>query len=285
MTTRISPKNESLAQKLGNLRTPQKEVAAKLNKEASKGLTKFKKDEMSTGIGRKLRDALERPTAIPPSLEKLTRAIRNQNAARNVKGAVLEVLKQVRFGQPLSKAESPRVGANGQMVAPNGDPLIRVKLSEGLISGQGQYALVNPKTNEFYVQNSQGGIRHNTTYNGPLSLPPKARFEGTKFSAAELKSLQKAAAEGPLHLEPVKPTAFPGLDRMVFDQPAPKPGDILSERPLKSEHPFSYYAITLKNDPTHVIIKKVLTGGIVPARPGDGSYSAPISIVPMTASK
>jgi hypothetical protein len=170
-------------------------------------------------------------------------------------------------------------------VAPNGDPLIRVKISEGPISGQGQYALVDVKTNEFYVQNDQGGIRLNTTFNGPLSLPPQARFEGDKFSAADLKSLEKAANEGPVHPHPLPPLSFPGVDKLTYDQPAPRPEDILSERPLKSEHPYSYYAITLKNDPTHVIIKKVLTGGFVPAGPGDGSYSAPISILPETLSK
>ena len=84
--------------------------------------------------------------------------------------------------EKLSKADSPRQGPNGQMVAPNGDPLIRVKLSDGPVAGQRQYALVDPQTNEFYVQNNAGGFAHPTTYNGPLSLPPQARFEGSKFT-------------------------------------------------------------------------------------------------------
>jgi hypothetical protein len=47
---------------------------------------------------------------------------------------------------------------------------------------------------------------------------------------------------------------------------------------VKSEHPFTYYAITLKGDPKHVIFKKVLTGGFVPAGPNDGAYSQPVAI-------
>ena len=43
-------------------------------------------------------------------------------------------------------------------------------------------------------------------------------------------------------------------------------------------HPFTYYAITLKDDPKHIIIKKVLTGGIRAPLPGEGSYSQPIAI-------
>lgn len=63
-----------------------------------------------------------------------------------------------------------------------------------------------------------------------------------------------------------------------FDQPAPRPGDVVSEKLIKSEHPFSYYAVELRDQPGKVIIKRVLTGGFVPAKPGDGDYSQPIPL-------
>jgi hypothetical protein len=60
-----------------------------------------------------------------------------------------------------------------------------------------------------------------------------------------------------------------------FGKKAPAKSKIAGpEIPLKSERPFSYSAIPLK-DGTFVI-KKVLTGGIIAAKPGDGTYSAPI---------
>ena len=213
-----------------------------------------------------------------PSLEQIKHLFHNEKAARNLKSAVQDTLKLVRFAGPLSKDASPRMGPNGQMVAPNGDPLIRVKLSDGPVSGQSQYALVDPKTNEFYVQNNAGGFLHPTTYNGPLSLPPQARFEGSKFTTADLKRFERIANAPP-------PFSLPNLGDLVtpqlqFDQPAPNPKNVASETPIKSEHPFTYYAVVLKDDPTHVIIKKVLTGGFVPAKPGDGSYSAPIAVSP-----
>ena len=74
-----------------------------------------------------------------PGLEQIKRLVHNESAARNVKGAIQDTLKLVKFAGPLSKADSPRQGPNGQM-APNGDPLIRVKLSDGPVLGQSQYA-------------------------------------------------------------------------------------------------------------------------------------------------
>ena len=62
-----------------------------------------------------------------------------------------------------------------------------------------------------------------------------------------------------------------------FSSKAPKKEDILTQTEV-NKRPFSYTAIVLKSDPTKVIIKKVLTGGFVPARPGDGVFSKPVSI-------
>jgi hypothetical protein len=214
----------------------------------------------------------------PPGLEQIKRFAHNLNVAKGLKSAIQDQLKLVRFGQPLNKAESPRPGKNGQMTAPNGDPLIRVKLSDGNgIPGAGQYALVNPKTNEFYVQTNGGGFAHPTSYNGPLSLPAGSRFEGDKFTPADLKTFETNANNPPAKAPSLKDLQKK-LEGLMYGQPGPDPKNIAKETVIKSQHPFTYYAVTLKDDPTHVIIKKVLTGGIVAAKPGDGTYTAPIEI-------
>lgn len=266
MTTRIAPKPAPI-------RPPKKEaLAPKLGRALATAAGKLKKDELSTGLGRKLGQLGKKPP-----LGDLKRILQNQAAARNLKGSIQGVLKLVRFAGPLPKDQSPRMGPNGQMVAPNGDPLIRVKLSDGPVSGSSQYALVNPKTNEFYVQNNQGGFTHPTTYNGPLSLPPDARFVGDKFTPADLKNLETLANAPPrISLQNIKEALASG--QLEFDQPAPKPGNVASEKVIMNAHPFTYYAVVLKDDPNHVVIKKVLTGGIIGPKPGDGSYSEPIAI-------
>lgn len=250
---------------------------------AQRAAEKFKKDELSLGRGKRLADAL---SGIGKKKPDLGRLLHNGTAARNVAEAVRDVLKLVRFGHPLPASESPRVGKGGQMVAPNGDPLLRVKLDDGGgVLGAGQYALVNPKTNEFYLQTDSGGFNPQTTFHGPLSLPPKARFEGDRFTPGELNRLEKLANEGPP--APKLPStaqlekAFQAAKlrgELDFGQPAPDPSNVAAEIPLKSQHPFTYYAVVLKDDPSKVIIKQVLTGGFVPAKPGDGSYSQPIPL-------
>ena len=209
-----------------------------------------------------------------PPLAEIKRHFHNQQVARGLKENIQDTLKLVRFGAPLNKAESPRAGKNGQMTAPNGDPLIRVKLNDGSgVAGASQYALVNPKTNEFYLQTNGGGFMHPTTYNGPVSLPKDSRFQGSKFTPADIRSFETLANA------PKKPTlgdVLKNLNELEFN--SKKPANAGTEKLLKSEHPFSYYVVTLKGDPKHVVIKKVLTGGFVPAQPGDGSYSEPIAI-------
>lgn len=64
------------------------------------------------------------------------------------------------------------------------------------------------------------------------------------------------------------------LPRLAYDGKAPPPADVVRETPLRREHPFSYTALELKNG--DVVVKRVLTGGFVPAKPGDGVYSAPL---------
>ena len=114
-----------------------------------------------------------------------------------------------------------------------------------------------------------------------MSLPKNVQFQGKKFSPAELKRLEQTANKT---LLPIRRGLEATLDAHLkagdlnFNNTAPRPEDVLSSRVIKSEHPFTYTAIVLKDDPTHVIIKKVLTGGFVPAGPNAGSYSQPISI-------
>lgn len=218
---------------------------------------------------------------IKPGLDEVRRHAHNLKVAKGLKDSIREQLKVVRFGQPLGKAESPRQGKNGQMVAPNGDPLVRVRLTpDGRhIPGSGQYALVNPKTNEYYVQTNSGGFTHPTTYHGPLSLPKGSRFlPEKKFTAADMRQFE-AAANAPEWVKPAPLSlkdVIGKLNELEYGQPRPKNAG--SEKMIKSEHPFTYYAVTLKGDPNHIVIKKVLTGGFVPAQPGDGTYSEPIAI-------
>lgn len=120
--------------------------------------------------------------------------------------------------------------------------------------------------------------------------------EGLKTATAKLKKLEKEL--GGLQtqrkhlvkemsvLRPKAPTAAKltaAIERHLkandldFSGKAPKKEDILTQTEV-NKRPFSYTAIVLKSDPTKVIIKKVLTGGFVPARPGDGVFSKPVSI-------
>lgn len=231
-------------------------------------LTKAKNGKVLQQVGKK------------PPLGEIKRHIHNMNVARGLKGAIQDQLKLVRFGAPLSKADAPRPGKNGELVAPNGDPLIRVKLSEDSgILGESRYALVNPRTNEYYVQTNGGGFTHPTTYNGPLSLPKGPRFQGDKFTPADLKNFEKLANATTLPTLKDLVKAFEKFEsQLKFGQPAPDPKNVLSQTVIKSQHPFSYYAVRLKDDPNHVVIKQVLTGGFVPAQPGSGTYSQPILV-------
>jgi hypothetical protein len=242
-------------------------------------------DEMSTGAGKALR--LKNLAIAPPGLERITLEYalkkRDLATAGELKGAINDVLKLVRFGQPIPDKDEPRPGPNGRYVAPNGDPLIRVKLSgSNGIPGSSEYALVNPKTNEFYKEQNEGGFMHPTNYYGPMSLPKGTRFVSKSFTEGDLKKLEKAANS--VLSGPIKKGALAALEAHLkagdlnFDHQAPNPKDILKSTVIKSEHPFTYTAIVLKGDPNHVIIKKVLTGGFVPAGPNDGSYSQPISV-------
>lgn len=203
--------------------------------------------------------------------------------AGKLKGAVEEVLARVRFGKPLEAADAPRPGPGGHLVAPNGDPLIRVKLSEGPESGSSQYALVSPRTNQFYKEDNVGGLVHITNVYGPLSLPRGSHLGEKKHNQNDLQQLEGAANAGPTK-SLSKPALLAALAKLIkrgdlaFDGQAISKEDTLSETVLKKEHPFTYFALVRKDDPSRVIIKKVMTGGFVPAGPNDGAYSQPFSL-------
>lgn len=124
--------------------------------------------------------------------------------------------------------------------------------------------------------------------------------EGLKVATAKLKSLEKDLAKLQTErkhlvaqmavMRPAgKPPTAAALTAVIerhlkagdleFGAKAPKKEDILTQTEV-NKRPFSYTAIVLKSDPTHVIIKKVLTGGFVPAKPGDGTYSKPVALKP-----
>jgi hypothetical protein len=62
--------------------------------------------------------------------------------------------------------------------------------------------------------------------------------------------------------------------QLTFDQKAPKKADVLKEFTVKNNRPWTYTALELKNG--DIVLKKVLTGGFVPARPGDGTFTKPM---------
>jgi len=62
--------------------------------------------------------------------------------------------------------------------------------------------------------------------------------------------------------------------KLEFTGKAPKKVDVLRQFEVKNVRPFTYSAIQLKSG--EVVIKQMHTGGFVPARPGDGSYTAPM---------
>jgi hypothetical protein len=63
-------------------------------------------------------------------------------------------------------------------------------------------------------------------------------------------------------------------NKLEFNGKAPKKTDIAKQFEVRNVRPFTYTAYQLKNG--DVVIKKVLTGGFVPPRPGDGSFTKPM---------
>ena len=203
--------------------------------------------------------------------------------AATFKAAVEEVLVQVKFGKPLEADAAPRPGPEGQLVAPNGDPLLRLKLCDGVETGSSQYALVNPKTNQFYKEDNLGHPLRLTNLYGPLSLPRGSQLKEKKPTRDELRQLERAANAAHKTSLP-KSALLVVLAKLLRQGPAAFAGqairkaDTLSETVFKKEHPFTYTALVRKDDPSRVVIKRVMTGGFLPAGPGEGDYSQPFSL-------
>ena len=118
--------------------------------------------------------------------------------ARGLRGTINRQLQTVKLGRPLSPAQAPHRGADGRMHAPNGDPLIQVKLKSSSFgtaeTTSSRTAYVNPKTNQYYVVDSHGTIGPTVSRSyGPFSLPASSHFEQKHFSPWELRQLERAA--------------------------------------------------------------------------------------------
>jgi hypothetical protein len=220
--------------------------------------------------------ATKSPTAAGPSPKDL-------KTAAGLKGSVLEVLKRVRFGQPLSAADSPKSNTKGEWKAPNGDKLIAVSISKpppGMADGMSTAAYVNPKTNQFY-SGTFGGFAGVRFFHGPLSLPTGVKFTGKSFSASDIAALTRAAngGGGGTVKVPTKTAILNALGTYEFHKlikygtKGPAASNVLKEVPLRAvAHPdgYSYTGLVLKSDPNTVVIRR--TGGFA----GLVSYSQPI---------
>lgn len=208
--------------------------------------------------------------------------------ATQLKGAINEQLKVVRFGAPLKLADQPKPNAKNEWRAPNGDRLVRVPLSAppppGSADMMSRAAYVNPKTNQYYVGDF-GGIAGMRLFHGPLSLPANAQFKpaGREFSAKDIAALTASATIGGQgnHTIPSKDKILAALGANEFHKlikwsaKGPKDSDVLKTVPLKQEnHPdgFSYVGLVLKSDPNKVVIKR--TGGIA----GLTQYTQPLDV-------
>lgn len=127
---------------------------------------------------------------VPPHVQN---AVHNGKVAEGLKPAIKEMLMRVRFGAALPAAELPKQTAKGWK-APNGDALLSVvldKAPKGTADVPTNLALVNPKTNQYFVL-SVGGLA-GTLGHGPLALPTTSQFKGKTFDAKELERLSGLA--------------------------------------------------------------------------------------------
>lgn len=203
--------------------------------------------------------------------------------AAGLKPAILEVLKRVRFGQPIPAADAPKVNARGEWRAPNGDRLISVTMSKpppGMMDGPTNMAFVNPKTNQFY-QGTFGGVAGSRFFHGPMGLGTK--FTDKSFSAKDIEALTAAANHtgGATAATPSKTTILNALGTYEFHKlikysaKGPAAADVLKKVALKKDnHPdgFTYTGLVLKSNPNKVVIQR--TGGIA----GLNQFSQPIDV-------
>lgn len=213
-------------------------------------------------------------------------AAANAKTAANLKPAILEVLKVVRFGNPLPANQAP-TQKNGQWKAPNGDLLIAVQLSGKPPPGSADFAvttaLVNPKTNQFYHRQA-GGIAGVPFTHGPLSLPQGTQFKGKTFSAADIKkfeALANAAPKPPVKLPTKKDVenaygAYNFHNLLKWSAKAPPAGDVVKKFVVKKDNfPDGFTTTGLVLRTGKVVFQR--TGGIA----GLTQYSQAIATSPL----
>ena len=208
----------------------------------------------------------------------------DKKAATGLKANIKEVLMRVRFGQPLAAKDAPRRDAAGRWVAPNGNKLIRVQLSEkppaGSADMQSHFALVDPKTNNFYSMTA-GGISGRTFAHGPVALSAP-KFTGKSYSWADIKTLADIANKPAVKIPTAKQMAnamgaYEFHKLLKWSIKAPPESQILKRVVIRDDSPFDGHKFTglvLKSDPNKFIIER--TGG---GRAGGvPTYSQPIDV-------
>jgi len=128
--------------------------------------------------------------------------------AQALKTAIVDQLAVVRLA-PIDPKDAPTLDAkSGLQKAPNGHLLFGVLLSSppaGSFDMPQTWAYVDPLTNRYYYGMMGGLAGGLAQFSGPLNLPGLA-FKGKKYSVAQLKALEKAAAKQPktklYHFEP-----------------------------------------------------------------------------------
>ena len=144
---------------------------------------------------------------------------------------------------------------------------------------QSNFALVNPKTNEFYSMTA-GGITGATMAHGPLQLPG-LKFTTKNLTAGDFTKLEAAANQPPKATLPTKTKILGALGAYEFHKmvkygpTGPPAKNVLGEVKLKKDnHPdgYTYTALVLKSDPNKVVIQR--SGGFA----GITQYSQPLDL-------
>ncbi len=187
---------------------------------------------------------------------------------------------------PTLKGSLAPVKQGNRYIAADGDPLISVGIYKAPSSVDLPRidALVDPRTNQFYIKQTGAQFGTADAISGPYVLPASVRFTGKRFTATDLRTLEKAAKPAETKPTPVKaPTAreiegaigaYRFHNMLNFSAKAPS-GAIASKIALKGDkHPdgFNYTALVLKSDPRKVVIQR--TGGFA----GTTSYSNVIDL-------
>jgi hypothetical protein len=108
--------------------------------------------------------------------------------------------------------------------------------------------------------------------NKPPAQPRPTENVGGRFASPQAR-MAAISAEANKRIEGGK---------VEFSERAPKKAEVAREFTVRNVRPFTYTALEMKNG--DIVLKKVLTGGFVPARPGDGTFSKPMKFENLAAS-